>query len=70
MKDLPYMVITRKAKPEALRWCEEHIGERWQAVGRRTGNWTTFWAGRENPRCYKWYFRNEKDAFIFGLRWQ
>lgn len=69
MKDLPYMIITKKLGIEADKWCNDNIGERWFSIGRKTGVWACFWAGRDDPKNYKWYFRNEKDAFFFGLRW-
>ena len=69
MKDLPYTVITKKLGYEVEEWCRDNIGERWFAVGRKTGNWTCFWVGRDDPKSYLWCFRNEKDAFWFSLRW-
>jgi hypothetical protein len=69
MKDLPYTVITKKFGYEVEEWCRDNIGERWFAVGRKTGNWTCFWVGRDDPKSYLWCFRNEKDAFWFSLRW-
>lgn len=69
MRDLPYRVTTKKLSLEAQEWCEENVGERWFAVGRKTGSWTMFWAGKDSPKNYIWYFRNEKDATWFALRW-
>jgi len=69
MKELPYTIITKKLSHEAEEWCRDNIGERWFAVGRKTGNWTCFWVGRDDPKSYSWHFRNEKDAFWFSLRW-
>jgi hypothetical protein len=69
MKDLPYTVITKKLGYEVEEWCRDNIGERWFAVGRKTGNWICFWVGRDDPKSYLWCFRNEKDAFWFSLRW-
>ena len=69
MKDLPYTVITKKLGHATEQWCVDNIGERWFAVGRKTGNWTCFWAGKDNPKYYNWHFRNEKDAVFFSLRW-
>ena len=69
MKELPYTVITKKLGYEVEEWCRDNIGERWFAVGRKTGNWTCFWVGRDDPKSYLWCFRNEKDAFWFSLRW-
>lgn len=66
---LPYKVTTRKLGQEAEEWCFNKIGPRWFAVGRKDGLWTAFWAGRDMPKNYHWYFKNEKDAFIFALRW-
>ena len=69
MKELPYTVITKKLGYEVEEWCRDNIGERWFAVGRKTGNWTCFWAGRDDPKNYRWHFKNEKDASWFSLRW-
>ena len=69
MKDLTYKVITKKLPSEAKNWCTKNIGEQWFAVGRKTGNWTMFWAGINARKDYIWYFRYEKDATWFSLRW-
>ena len=70
IKELPYTVITKRLGPDAEKWCIENIGERWFAIGRKTGKWTSFWCGREAPKNYQWHFKEEKDAFWFGLKWQ
>jgi hypothetical protein len=76
MKDLPYKVITPKQIVEpAKRWCEERLGERWVATQNRNGKWCVFWAGSrsKNPGTYEWvyewFFKNDKDALLFALRW-
>lgn len=69
MSDLPYTILTKKLGHDAEKWCHDNFGERWFAIGRKSGNWTCFWAGRDNPKYYKWHFRNEKDALFFSLRW-
>ena len=51
------------------KWCEQQFGPRWEAVGYREGIWCTFWAGRDMPTMYKWYFKNHEDATVFLLRW-
>jgi hypothetical protein len=70
MSDLPYIIITKKLGPDAEKWCRDNIGERWFAVGRKTGNWTYFFASDIDRKSYRWHFRNEKDAFWFSLRWR
>lgn len=69
MKEFPYTITTKKLGHEAEQWCIKNIGERWFSVGRKTGNWTCFWAGRDDPKSYRWHFKNEKDAVMFSLRW-
>lgn len=69
MKDLPFKIVTKKLGIEAEKWCSSNVGERWFAVGRKTGVWTCFWAGRDAPKNYFWYFKNEKDAMMFTLVW-
>lgn len=69
IKDLPHVILTKKLPHEAETWCRDHFGERWFAIGRKTGNWTCFWASDIDRKSYRWYFRNEKDAFFFGLMW-
>lgn len=72
-KDLPFVFLrSRKTQEdhfEISEWCEDQFGPRWEAVNYRDGNWCVFWAGREFPKSYKWYFKNEKDAMLFVLRW-
>jgi len=72
VKDLPHQVITSKKIVEpAKRWCEEQFGERWVATRNRNGKWCVFWAGTrsKNPGTYQWFFKNDKDAALFALRW-
>ena len=69
MIELPYTVTTKRLGAEAEVWCQEQFGERWFAIGRKTGNWTCFWAGRDDFKHFKWHFRYEKDALFFSLRW-
>jgi len=69
MKELPYTIVTKKLGNAAEKWCMDNIGERWFAVGRKTGNWTCFYASDIDRKSYRWHFRNEKDAFWFSLKW-
>jgi len=72
MKDLPYKVVTSKRVVESAKeWCEQHLGQRWEATGYKQGKWCVFWAGfrSKNPGTYEWFFENDKDAVMFALRW-
>lgn len=50
-------------------WCIERMGERWSAVTNNSGNWCCFWAGRDRPGYYRWYFSTEEDLLLFTLTW-
>jgi hypothetical protein len=57
--DNPYLIV--------CRWCEEQFGKQW-GLNNPNGIWT----GDILPRHigYRdWYFKNEKDAVLFALRW-
>ncbi len=76
MKNLPYEVLIHKDQARrAMRWCEEHYGPRWEAIGNRTGIWCCFWAGfpRDKNRVqtshYRYYFESEEMAMFFTLQW-
>lgn len=69
MKDLPYTILTKKLGYAAEKWCDDNIGERWSAIGRKTGNWTCFYASDIDSKSYRWHFKNEKDAIWFSLKW-
>ena len=69
MKDLPYKITTKKLEYGAEKWCIANFGERWFPIGRKSGNWSCMWAGKEDRKHYHWYFRYEKDALFFSLRW-
>jgi len=46
---------------QAIRtWCEQSFGP-----GGRKQRWRFGWTGSDNT----FYFRNEKDALLFVLRW-
>ena len=74
---LPYQIVLPKMSGEHLwtmqRWCYKNFGVKWNAVSRdpaeRSGRWTMLWCGTEQPRHYRWHFRDEKDAIMFALRW-
>lgn len=70
-KDFPYVFKLPKMynQWEASSWCEEQFGPRWSVVDNRQGVWCCFWRGRESPGMYEWYFKNERDALMFMLKW-
>lgn len=53
----------------ASKWCEEQFGQRWEAIGYRSGRWCVFWAGRAEPTKYRFCFALEQDMIWFVLRW-
>jgi hypothetical protein len=68
----PEHTVLLKSKKEGYSidaWCTEKFGKRWSALDNRDGRWCCYWAGRENPGYYRWYFRDEKDLVLFLLRW-
>ena len=69
IKELPFTIVATKLSYDAEKWCQENLGERYFAIGRKTGNWTVFWNGVKDRYRYTWYFRNESDAMWFMLRW-
>jgi hypothetical protein len=70
MKDLPYTIRIHKNKHhEVEQWCKEHIGERWEAIGNRDGNWCCFWAGRKDFAGYNFHFAREEDMIWVALKW-
>jgi hypothetical protein len=69
-RDFPHHIITNKDNHwEATNWCEQHFGKRWSIVDNRQGIWCCFWRGTRSPGGYDWHFLNEKDAFLFSLKW-
>jgi hypothetical protein len=54
---------------KAARWCAEQFGPRWEAIGHRSGRWSMFWAGRDQPGKYRFCFALEQDMLLFVLRW-
>ena len=53
----------------AQKWCEETFGKKWCALTNKEGEWTVFWAGRDNPSSYEFYFAEEKHKIWFMMRW-
>jgi len=53
----------------AGRWCAKQFGQRWEVIGHRSGRWSMFWAGRDNPGKYRFCFAQERDMLLFILRW-
>ena len=69
-RHLDHEVLVASAKHrEAGRWCKEHFGRRWEAIGYRSGRWAMFWAGRGMPQQYRFCFALEQDKLMFMLRW-
>lgn len=54
---------------KAGRWCAQQFGQRWEAIGFRSGRWSMFWCGRDNPGKYRFCFAHEQDKLMFILRW-
>ena len=71
MNRLEYEVYTSKLVVEdAKAWCYEQWGTRWEALGNRSGTWSVFWAGIDEPGRYRWNFATEQQAIWFRLKWQ
>jgi hypothetical protein len=63
------VIIHKTQQRQAEKWCREQLGQRWEAIGNRSGLWCCFWAGNKDHDKYRFYFQNEKDALVFGLKW-
>ena len=62
-----HVVIYNNDWPAAEEWCQQHIGEfdqDWYKLGIDAADWF-----RDGPICTRWYFKKEKDAIIFSLKW-
>jgi hypothetical protein len=75
LKRLTHEVFINKSKHRAAkRWCEEHLGNRWDILENREGIWSLFWgpADKDNEwqSHYRFCFAEESDALWFSLRWQ
>ena len=78
IRKLPHEIILPKINELHLwtmrEWCESRFGTQWNAISRtpeeRLGTWTVFWCGPNQPKDYRWHFKNEQDAVIFTLRWR
>lgn len=69
-KHLDHEVLIHKDNHvPAGQWCEEQLGQRWEAVGYRSGRWCMFWAGRNDFDKYRFCFATEHDLMWFKLRW-
>lgn len=67
---LDHEVLVHKDLHNAAgRWCEEQFGQRWEAIGHRSGRWSMFWAGRNDFDKYRFCFALEQDMIWFVLRW-
>ena len=70
MQHLEYEVlISRNTNRDAMLWCEEYFGERWNPVSNRQGKWSMFWKGSSSPFMYRFCFAEEHDIMLFMLRW-
>lgn len=63
------VLLDSKQHNAAARWCTKQFGQRWEAIGYRSGRWCMFWAGRDNPGKYRFCFAHEQDLLLFILRW-
>jgi hypothetical protein len=63
------VLIHKDQYREASRWCRLQFGLRWEAIDYRSGVWSVFWAGRDNPAMYSFCFAHEQDLLLFVLRW-
>ena len=63
------VLIDSKKHNAAGRWCAEQFGQRWEAIGYRSGRWCMFWGGHPHPGKYRFCFAHEQDMLLFILRW-
>ena len=68
-KHKAYITTRRIVKTEIDPWCREQFGPRFDLLDNITGTWTYAWAGPEHMTDYEFRFVNDKDAFLFRLRW-
>lgn len=70
MADLKYEVlISKDTNREAMRWCEDQFGKRWDPLDNRQGKWAMFWKGTSRPFMYRFCFTDKEDMLMFILRW-
>jgi len=65
---LPYTVELSNEMPilTASKWCRDYFGKEWDLYNSE-GIWGyVHW---EKSKGIVWYFKNEKDAILFKLRW-
>jgi hypothetical protein len=68
--NLDHIVLVHKSQQrEAVTWCRQHLGPRWDLLDCREGCWTCFWAGNEDWDQYRFYFASESDCAWFALKW-
>ena len=60
---------TSSAHHSLISWCEEQWGERWNPITNREGLWACFWTGKSMPMSYRYCFADDRDLFLFLLRW-
>lgn len=68
-RQLDYRVLSDVSTTEAVPWCVEQFGKRWNVIDNRQGKWTLFWAGPNQRKKNVWRFADEKDSMLFILRW-
>ena len=61
------VLIDKSKQREAMKWCKQHLGERYVAVDNRDGKWACFWASSLTPTMYRFCFVDEKDLVWFTL---
>lgn len=69
---LSHEILVHKSRMrEAMEWCEEHLGKRWDVLDNRSGLWSCFWVGSRSgmPEYYKFCFQNSEDAILCSLKW-
>ena len=62
-------LISKDSYRDAAKWCEEQFGKRWDALDYKEGQWSVFWAGRDAPLMYNFWFTDQKYTMLFILRW-
>jgi hypothetical protein len=46
------VIIHKTQQRQAQKWCQEQLGQRWEAIGNRSGRWCCFWAGTKDYDKY------------------
>ena len=66
-KTFPYRIVSSPHLTylSMWEWCTEQFEKQWDCDYNPNGIWTEL----PHPGCRRWYFKNEKDAMLFALRW-